>query len=83
MIYGKFENGEFQAAPINFKTPAGRTICNFHRKPEKLAEYGFLPVIESPIPEYDPETEYPVDHYEQGDGAIIQSWMIEPTGVGE
>lgn len=82
-MYGKIENGEFQFAPINFITPAGRTIINFHKSPAKLAEYGFLPVTESPIPEYDPETEYPVDHYEQGDGAIIQSWTIEPTEGGE
>ncbi len=56
-MYGKIENGEFQFAPINFITPAGRTIINFHKKPAKLAEYGFLPVTESPIPEYDPEND--------------------------
>ena len=80
MSYGKIENGEFQAAPINFKTPAGRTICNFHSKPEKLAEYGFLPVETTPAPPCDPETQHAEPVYEPGDGVILQSWVIREGG---
>ena len=76
--YGKFVDGVFEWAPINFVTPTGRTIINFNRKARYLEEYGFLPVQTAPVPDYDPETEEAVDHYAEGDGVIFQSWTIEP-----
>lgn len=79
-MYGKIENGEFQFAPINFITPAGRTIINFHKKPEKLAEYGYLPVETSPAPPYDPETQHAEPVYALGDGVIMHAWVIREGG---
>ena len=76
--YGKITDGVFEWAPINYITPAGKTICNFNRKIKYLEEYGFHPVQTSPVPDYDPDTEEAVDSYSQGDGVIIQTWTIQP-----
>ena len=80
--YGKFINGNFWWAPINYVTPEGKTICNFYRKEKYLRQYGYLPVRTSAPPEYDPETEEAVERYTEGDGEIIQTWTVRPVGEG-
>ena len=37
----KIENDELTAAPVNFVTPDGRTICNFNLSPELMDRYGY------------------------------------------
>ncbi|MCR5360346.1 MAG: hypothetical protein K6E55_10730 [Thermoguttaceae bacterium] len=81
--YGKFEDGVFNFAPINYITPTGRTICNFNRKVRYLTEYGFLPVQSNPFPEYDYETQEVVPTYTQGEGVIIESWTVVDMEGGE
>lgn len=52
---------------------------------EEYKHFGWLPVIETEKPEYDPETQYVTPYYEQEGEEIIQKWEIhdipepEPT----
>lgn len=74
--YGKFVDGEFQFAPINYITPNGRTICNFYRKEKYLREYGYKPVISEPFTEYDPETQMIEPRYSDNGETITESWVV-------
>lgn len=42
-----------------------------------LKEFGYLPLVEADIPEYDVEKQYLVEKYELKDDFIQQSWIIE------
>ena len=42
-----------------------------------LKEFGYLPLVEANIPEYDVEKQYLVEKYELKDDCIQKSWIIE------
>ena len=75
-MYGRFINGVFEAAPVNFMTEDGITICNFDRDTDKLSRYGFKEVQSQPMPDlaYN-QTAEPV-YTEDEQGNIIESWNI-------
>jgi len=81
--WGKFVEGAFEWAPVNFVTPEGRTICNFYRKEKYLRQYGYLPVETTPCPNYDYELQEAVEIYRQEGDKIIQEWEIRPLEGGE
>ena len=80
-MYGRFNNNEFEQAPVNFIAPDGTTICNFDRNTEMLAQYGFKEVQSEPMPDLAPnQMAEPV--YSLGDnGEIIESWNITETDM--
>ncbi len=80
--FGKFVDGVFEWAPINYVTPEGRTICNFYRKEKYLRQYGYLPVETTPCPNYDYELQEAVEIYRQEGDKIIQEWEIRQIGEG-
>ena len=52
-----------------------KTIAN--PTDDDLKEFGYLPLVEAEIPEYDVEKQYLVEKYELKDDCIQQSWVIE------
>ena len=52
-----------------------KTIAN--PTDDDLKEFGYLPLVEAEIPEYDIEKQYLVEKYELKDDFIQQSWIIE------
>lgn len=52
-----------------------KTIAN--PTDDDLKEFGYLPLVEADIPEYDIEKQYLVEKYELKDDCIQQSWVIE------
>ena len=52
-----------------------KTIAN--PTDDDLKEFGYLPLVEAEIPEYDVEKQYLVEKYELKDDCIQQSWIIE------
>ena len=52
-----------------------KTIAN--PTDDDLKEFGYLPLVEAEIPEYDVEKQYLVEKYELKDDFIQQSWVIE------
>ena len=75
--YGRIVDGVFEWAPVTFRTPEGKTICNFNRRPAKMTPYGFKPVRTVGEPDYDGEYtepsytdmgEYIEERYPEGGG---------------
>ena len=58
--------------------PFAATIANPNEtQKEKLAEiFDWLPMVYTDAPEYDPETQYVVDHWEEIDGKAVQKWEV-------
>lgn len=52
-----------------------KTIAN--PTDDDLKEFGYLPLVEAEIPEYDVEKQYLVEKYELKNDFIQQSWVIE------
>lgn len=61
---------QLQIAPNPMKV----TIAN--PSDGEYKHFGWLPVVETPKPEYDPETQYVTPYYEQEGEQIIQHWEI-------
>lgn len=63
--------------------PFAATIANPNEtQKEKLAElFGWLEMLYTEQPEYDPETQYAVDHWEEINGQAVQKWKVhdKPT----
>ena len=76
--YGRITDGVFEFAPVTFRTPDGKTICNFNRRPAKMVLYGFKPV-RGDMPDYgEEETPGPV-YVERGD-YIEEVWPVTEIG---
>lgn len=69
------ETRAFEWAPVNFITPDGVTICNFHKNEFLLREYGFKTVVQEPEPGYDPD-EIAVPHYTDEGDIIRVTWEV-------
>ena len=65
--------------PEMMPNPFHATIANPNEtQKEKLAElFGWLPMVYTDEPEYDPETQYIVDHWEEVDGDAMQVWEVK------
>lgn len=63
--------------------PFHATIANPNETQKAaLAElFGWLAMVYTDAPEYDPETQYVVDHWEEIDGQAVQVWEVrdKPT----
>ena len=70
-MYAKIKsNGQLQIAP----NPLRIVISN--PTDVQYKEWGWLPVINTEPPEYNPETQYVVSHYEIDGEQIKQVWEI-------
>ena len=78
--YGRIVDGVFEWAPVTFRTPEGKTICNFNRRPAKMALYGFKPV-RGVMPDYG-EGDWPAPSYTDRGDYIEEIWP-GPEGGGE
>ena len=70
-MYAKLKpNGQIQPAP--------RTLVIRINNPtdERLEYEGYRKVIETNPPDYDPEKQHPVSHYEDAGDSIIQAWDL-------
>lgn len=79
--YGRFVDGVFEFAPVTFRTPEGRTICNFNRRPAKMAIYGFKPV-RGVMPDYGEEEPPEASYIDRGD-YIEEVWPVTEEGGDE
>ena len=52
-----------------------KTIAN--PTDDDLNEFGYLPLVEDEIPEYDAETQYLIERYELKDDYVHKTWVIE------
>ena len=61
------------------QNPFHATIANPNEEQKAaLAElFGWLPMVYTDAPTYDPETQYVVDHWEEQDGKAIQVWEVK------
>lgn len=57
MKYYKIEDNKLIEAPINFTTQDNITICNFNINQEKLLEYGYIPLSEQDIQNFNKKQE--------------------------
>ena len=76
-MFGRFnpETKGFEFAPVNFVTPEGGTICNFHLDEEKMRFYGFKPVAVDPQPTTGKDQVAVPRFTDQGD-SIRESWEV-------
>lgn len=65
------EDRQLEVAP----NPLKITVAN--PSDELYEQFGWLPVIETDPPEYDPETQYLVNHWEEIDGKAVQVWEVK------
>ena len=65
--------------------PFAATIANPNETQKAaLAElFGWLPMIYTEPPEYDPETQYVTDHWEESEGKAVQVWEIKELPTPE
>ena len=76
-MYAKLEDGHIKYPPQHLKEES-RYIANYNNHEEALKEDGWLEVVESQPEQRDGY--YPIAHYEERDGKIIQSWeYVEVT----
>ena len=70
-MYAKLKsNGQIQVAPKVLR------IVVSNPTDERLEYEGYKKVIESPQPEYDPETQYIEPHYVEEGDSILQVWYV-------
>ena len=79
--YGRITEGVFEFAPVTFRTPDGKTICNFNRRPAKMVLYGFKPV-RGTMPDYG-EQEPPEPTYVDRGEYIEEVWPVIQEGGEE
>lgn len=88
MDYGKIRTDgqiEKQTNPIHI------TISNPTEEQKAICAelLGQLEIVDTPEPEYDPETQYTIYHYEEIDGKAVRVWEVkdkpepEPDGWTE
>lgn len=77
MKYGKIENGTFAFAPQGFIIGGFRI---FNPTDAQLLLKGYLPVVETPMPEAD-EQHYAVPHWAIQNNQIVQSWTVEEIPI--
>ena len=53
------------------------------QKVQLAAMFGWLEMVYTDAPEYDPETQYAVDHWEEIDGQAVQVWEIKELPTPE
>ena len=53
------------------------------QKAQLASMFGWLPMVYTDAPEYDPETQYVVDHWEEIDGKAVQVWEIHELPAPE
>lgn len=70
MKYGKITNGELMLAPNRIEKDGAVT---YNPSAEMLAEEGYLPITESPMPESEEGKRY-IPHYEESEGEIVCVW---------
>lgn len=65
--------------------PFHATIANPNETQKAtLAElFGWLEMVYTEPPEYDPETQYVVDHWEEIDGQAVQVWEVHNKPIPE
>lgn len=65
--------------------PFAATIANPNEtQKEKLAElFGWLPMVYTDAPEYDPETQYVTSYWQEQDGKAVQQWEIHELPAPE
>ena len=65
--------------------PFRATIANPNEAQKStLAElFGWLQMVYTDVPEYDPETQYVVDHWEEHNGQAVQVWEIKELPTPE
>ena len=77
-MYAKIKsNGQLQTAP----NPLRIVISN--PTDAQYRERGWLPVAHTEPPEYNPDTQYAVSHYEMDGNKIVQKWEIREIEAEE
>ena len=78
-MYGKLVNNRFQTAPKVLKL----TISNPTN--EQYEDFGYKELFVDDEPEYNPETQYLTEYYEEQTDKIIKHWQINdiPQEGGE
>lgn len=56
---------------------------NEEQKAALASLFGWLPMVYTDEPQYDPETQYVVDHWEEQDGQAVQVWEIHELPTPE
>lgn len=72
-MFAKLTDGKIEIYKQPIHTDCGDIFTN---NAATLAEYGFYPLYYTPAPETD-EKHYAIPHWEQGEGEIVQVWIIE------
>lgn len=72
-MFAKLDNGRISLYHQPIHTEAGDI---FTTNPATLAEYGYYPLRYTDAPEVN-EHHTAVPHWEQGEGEIVQVWMVE------
>lgn len=65
--------------------PFAATIANPNETQKAtLADlFGWLPMVYTEPPEYDPETQYVTDYWEEEEGKAVQKWEVHDKPVPE
>lgn len=65
--------------PMMMPNPFRAVISNpdERQKAQLAAVFGWLEMVYTDEPEYDPETQYTEDHWEEVDGKAVQVWEVK------
>lgn len=83
MNYAKLKNGVLVYAPVNYITPTGSLIVNFHKNAALMKKYGFKEVADNK-PSYDDSTEYlTISGYIESEENIIINYKINEIEINK